>query len=402
LYIHGSVRHRPAVRERLGRLGPQVAVASDIAEAMGQLDTRRFELVLIDLADDRGALAAIRMLRAVNPSLPLAGIVDPTNPATAAEALHAGVAEVLPWPFDEHDIVATISNARDRVAIDGRYMGLGTPTSGLFAQSPMMRQVLDAVRGAAATRRGLLIVGEPGTGRELVARAIHDQSPGRAREFVSVDCAVSPARIQVRLSRVLRDREAHVEGRGALTELDVRPIAAVDSEIDSAVEDGRLRRELVDRFPLSRIEVPPLRGRRDDVPLLAVHFAKEMCDKLGQPAKNFSRAALVVLSALPWNGNAHELRDLVETLMRAVTRPVVQLDDVLDHARLDGMSTRIDQNLTLRDAKVRFERECISAVLLRHHGRVGEAAKALGIQRTNLYRKVRQLNVPRSLLSAKR
>jgi DNA-binding NtrC family response regulator len=133
-----------------------------------------------------------------------------------------------------------------------------------------------------------------------------------------------------------------------------------------------------------------------------VHFAKEMCDKLGQPAKNFSRAALVVLSALPWNGNAHELRDLVETLMRAVTRPVVQLDDVLDHARLDGMSTRIDQNLTLRDAKVRFERECISAVLLRHHGRVGEAAKALGIQRTNLYRKVRQLNVPRSLLSAKR
>jgi DNA-binding NtrC family response regulator len=428
-----------------------MAVASDIADAMRQLDTRRFELVLIDLADDRGALAGIRMLRAVNPNLPLVGIVDPTSPATAAEALHAGVAEVLPWPFDEHDVVATISNVRDRVAVDGRHMGLSGTGAGLFAQSPMMRQVLDAVRGAAATRRGLFIVGEPGTGRELVARAIHDRSPARAREFVSVDCGVpptqleerlfgtaaertddsrhvgterlsadsavaradggtlflsnladAPARIQVRLSRVLRDREAHVDGRGALTELDVRPIAAVDSEIDSAVEDGRLRRELVDRFPLSRIEVPPLRGRRDDVPLLAVHFARVTCDKLGQPAKGFSRAALVVLSALPWNGNAHELRDLVETLMRAVTRPVVQIDDVLDHARLDGMSTRIDQGLTLRDAKARFERECISAVLLRHHGRVGEAAKALGIQRTNLYRKVRQLNVARSLLSARR
>ena len=81
---------------------------------------------------------------------------------------------------------------------------------------------------------------------------------------------------------------------------------------------------------------------------------------------------------------------------------MIQLDDVLDHARLDGMSTRIDQGLSLRDAKARFERECISAVLIRHHGRVGEAAKALGIQRTNLYRKVRQLNVPRSLLSARR
>ena len=451
LYIHGSVRHRPAVRERLGRLGSQLTVASDIADAMKLLDTRRFELILIDLADDRGALAAIRMLRAVNPQLPLVGIVDPTSPATAAEALHAGVVEVLPWPFDEREVMATISNARDRVAIDGRYLTSGVTASGLFAQSPVMRQLLEAVRGAAATRRGLLIVGEPGTGRALVARAVHLQSAARAREFVVVDCAApptqleealfgttaehtddahpsaterlsatsalvradggslfltnlveAPARVQVRLSRVLRDREAWIEGRSALTELDVRPIASVDPEIDAAVEDGRLRRELVDRFPLSRLEVPPLRARRDDVPLLAVHFAKETCDKLGIPAKSFSRAALAVLSALPWNGNAHELRDLVEAIVRAVTRPVVQLDDVLDHARLDGMSTRVDQGLTLRDAKLRFERECISAVLLKHHGRVGEAAKALGIQRTNLYRKVRQLNVARSLLSAKR
>src|SRR5262245_15509823 len=144
LYIHGSVRHRPAVRERLGRLGSHLAVASDVADALRQLDTRRFELVLVDLADDRGALAAIRMLRAVNPNLPLVGIVDPTSPATSAEALHAGVAEVLPWPFDEGDVVATISNARDRVAIDSRYLAATAPVSGLFVQSPMMRQVLEA------------------------------------------------------------------------------------------------------------------------------------------------------------------------------------------------------------------------------------------------------------------
>ncbi len=450
LYIHGSLRHRPAVRERLGRLGLQLTIASDIVEAMRTLDERRFELILIDLADDRGALAAIRMLKAVNPNLPVVGIVDPTSPATAAEALHAGITEVLPWPFDERDVLAVIANARDRVAIDGRYLAASAPSSGLFAQSPVMRQVLEAVRGAAATRRGLLIVGEPGTGRELVARAIHMQGPARAQEFVRVDCAASPtqledqlfgtveradegrragadrlsaasavsrahggtlflaniveapARIQIRLSRILRDREAQVGDSGALTELDVRPIAAVDPDMDTAVEDGRLRRELIDRFPLSRVDVPPLRGRRDDVPLLAVHFAKETCDKLSTPTKSFSRAALAVLSALPWNGNAHELRELIEALVRAVTRPVIQIDDVLDHARLDGMSTRIDQGLTLRDAKARFERECISAVLIRHHGRVGDAAKALGIQRTNLYRKVRQLNVARSLLSARR
>ena len=105
----------------------------------------------------------------------------------------------------------------------------------------------------------------------------------------------------------------------------------------------------------SSIDFRSRASRRDDIPLLAGHFAKETCDKLGVPAKSFSRAALAVLSALPWNGNAHELREIIESLVRAVTRPVIQLDDVLDHARLDGMSTRIDQGLTLRDAKARFE-----------------------------------------------
>jgi len=453
LYIHGSLRHRPAVRDRLQCLGSQVAIASDLADGMRLVNERRFELILIDLADDRGALASIRMLRAANPNVPLAGIVDPTRPATAAEALRAGLAEVMPWPFDEHDVTAMIANTRDRQAIDADQLAGRGSTGGVFAQSPVMRQVLDAVRGAAATRRGLFIVGEPGTGREVVARTIHAQSAGTREAFVSVDCASSPAelerelfgavlerpedgwpvgaerlsadsavcrsnhgtlflsnlteapaRIQMRLARVLRDGEACVGDTGAVTELDVRPIAAVEPDMDAAVHDGRLRRELFDRFPLSRLDVPPLRGRRDDIPLLSAHFANNICDKLNVPAKGFSRAALALLSALPWHGNAHELHDLVEALVRAVTRPVIQLDDVLDHARLDGMSTRIDHDhgLSLRDAKARFERECISAVLIRHHGRVGEAAKALGIQRTNLYRKVRQLNVARSLLSARR
>lgn len=451
LYVHGTVRHRPAVRDRLARLGSMVTIASDIAEAMRLVSERRFDVGILDLADDRGALAAIRMLRTAAPALPLAGIVDPTSPATAAEALHAGLAEVLAWPFDDRDVMTVVANARDRVAIDARHAAASRPVGGLFAQSPVMRQVLEAVRAAAVTRRGLLVVGEPGTGRELVARAIHAQGVLQPREFVRVDCTAAPAvleaelfgaaterpddgrhadtgsistasaiyrahggtlflanltemaaRVQSRLARLLRDREATLGESGTLVDLDVRLIAAVDPDVDAAIEDGRLRRELADRFSPSRLDVPPLRGRRDDIPLLTVHFAKEACDRLGVPVKSISRAALAVLAALPWHGNAHELRALVEALVGAVARPVIQLDDVLDHAELDGMSTRIDRGVTLRDAKARFERECISAVLIRHHGRVGEAAKALGIQRTNLYRKVRQLNVARSLLSAKR
>ena len=118
--------------------------------------------------------------------------------------------------------------------------------------------------------------------------------------------------------------------------------------------------------------------------------------------KVFSRSALSVLAALPWYGNVAELRTLVDGVARTGGRSVVQVDDLLEHASLEGVSARLDVGVTLKDAKARLERECIAAVLRRHHGRVGEAAKALGIQRTNLYRKVRQLNVSRALLSTRR
>jgi DNA-binding NtrC family response regulator len=120
------------------------------------------------------------------------------------------------------------------------------------------------------------------------------------------------------------------------------------------------------------------------------------------PRKHCSRSALALLAALPWLGNGRELVALVDGLVRSVGRRVIQLEDVLAHAALDGFSARLDVGGSLREAKARFERECITAMLRRHHGRVGDAAKALGIQRTNLYRKVRQLNVSRALLSARR
>jgi DNA-binding NtrC family response regulator len=451
IYVHAAARERPAVRDRLGRLGVPVTVAADIAAAVLAVSERRFALGLIDLADDRAALTAIRMLRAVHPTLPLAGVVDPAAPAIAAEAMHAGLVDLLPWPFEERDLVALYANARDRGSIDARQLAPSAASAGLFVQSAAMRQVLEAARAAAATRRGLLLVGEPGTGRERVARVVHELGGGGPETFVRVDCAalaaseldlalfgtsgerrddgrpagverITPvsaigrarhgtlfllnvteasARIQSRLSTLLRDAEARV-GDGPLEVLDVRPVAATQPDVDAALADGRLRRDLADRFWSQRIDVPSLKERREDIPLLAVHFVKALCDRQGSPAKAFSRSALTVLAALPWHRNARELRELMELLVRAVSRPTIQLDDVLDHARLDGISARIDPGVTLREARARFERECISAVLIRHHGRVGEAAKALGIQRTNLYRKVRQLKVARSLLSARK
>jgi DNA-binding NtrC family response regulator len=210
----------------------------------------------------------------------------------------------------------------------------------------------------------------------------------------------APARVQARLARVLRDGEV-LDQAGQATDLEICLVATLESPLQAAVQDGRLRRDLAERLGVV-VEVPPLRQRREDIPMLAVQLLRQACARLSVPPRAFSRAALALVAALPWPGNVADLVALVDSLAATATGTVVQLEDVLAHARMDGAATRIDAGGTLRDARQRFEREWISAMLIRHHGRVGETAKALGIQRTNLYRKVRQLKVEKALLSSRR
>jgi DNA-binding NtrC family response regulator len=286
--------------------------------------------------------------------------------------------------------------------------------------------------------------GEPETGRRLLSRVIHRLSPDSSpRPFVTVECggrsgeevdrelfglaqsleghrrsgpavrvtpdsalsrahggtmvlrdvADAPDRVQAKLARILRDGEALVGATRKVIPVTVRAMAIVEPSVDAAISEGRLRQDLFGRLNQIRIDVPPLRRRREDVPQLAAHFLHEACAARRVAPKAFSRSALRLLLALPWPGNASELKTMVDGLAEGVTGPVVQLDDLLERANLDGLATRFEPGVTLREAKARFERECIAAVILRHRGRMGEAARALGIQRTNLYRKVRQLKV---------
>jgi DNA-binding NtrC family response regulator len=446
----GSSADRARVRERIARTGLGVEVVTEIADAVSMLATREFAVCLIDLTEERFAIAAIRVLRSELPEQPVAGIINPANPVGAGEALAAGLMDLLPWPFEDRDLLMIVSNARDRHGVEIELARPGTAAEALFAQSAPMRAVLDRVQRASQTTAGVCVCGEPGTGRELVARVIHAAREQVSGTFVAVDChggaaqplervlfgtaaaraarpgapecvtvesailrarggtlylthlVDAPARVQARLARVLRDGEVTVAGEPETVELDIRPIGSFEPGVEAALGDGRLSRDLFGRLAQIRIDLPPLRRRRQDIPLLATHFLEEIADLTGAPRRVLSRSALAVLTALPWQGNASELRMLLETVVRSVPRPVIQIEDLLEHAALEGISPRIDVGVSLRDARARFERECISAVLQRCHGRVGEAARVLGIQRTNLYRKVRQLNVERSLLSARK
>jgi two-component system nitrogen regulation response regulator NtrX len=170
----------------------------------------------------------------------------------------------------------------------------------------------------------------------------------------------------------------------------------VEPGFETAVDEGRLRRDLYERLSLIRIELPPLRQRREDVPYLANHFLKEICRTGSTPVKTLTRSAVTLLAALPWRGNAPELRALLERLVLLTPHGSIRLEDVLAQVRLDGSEISSGGGTSLREARLRFERDYIAGVVRQHHGRMGEAAAALGIQRTNLYRKLRQLSVLRS------
>jgi DNA-binding NtrC family response regulator len=306
-----------------------------------------------------------------------------------------------------------------------------------------MQALMEQVARAVGGRDHVLITGEPGTGREAVAREIHRRSSAAA-EFVKVASSSAaletlerdlfgfqlgrtggeerrnleriaqggqlfaaiggtlflehlteiPARIQARLARLFRDREAMVVQDRTSVGFDVRAIAAVDAPYDQAVEEGRVRGDLHRVISAIRIDVPPLRERREDIPGLATHFLTVIGSKSAASPKTLSDPALQLLTALPWPGNVRELERLLTGLAQRVRTDVIRLEDVLSSIQLDGRSIPAAGGGTLREARARFEREYIAAALDQHSGRIPDAARMLGIQRTNLYRKLKRLKIP--------
>jgi DNA-binding NtrC family response regulator len=316
------------------------------------------------------------------------------------------------------------------------------PRPTIFADSPAMQAVLDAIRAALASPGGVLVCGESGSGRRMVAREVHHMSGGGASPFVAVDCAevdelesalfgtppsdgngdsdrwgldsVSkssllyravggtlflahlpemPARVQSRLARVLRDGEFSMAPSRRTVSTRMRLIASTDLSWDAAVAEGQIRSDLCKKCSATRINVPPLRDRREDIPALVTMFLEGISAERGIGPKSVDPGAMALLCAFPWRGNARELRSLLDTLVQRADAPTMRLEDVLAAVHLDGSAKSFHEAGTLREAKERFERDYIAAVLERHRGRIAAAATALGIQRPNLYRKMRALRL---------
>jgi DNA-binding NtrC family response regulator len=268
-------------------------------------------------------------------------------------------------------------------------------------------------RRVAPSRCPVLLVGERGTGRETLARVIHAHGTLRKAPFVKLNGAAPVSEIREALHDSTPTSTVYIEDVGELA-LDAqlalerwlaavhgvngathRIIAAAQPRIFGFMERRTFRDPLFEALSVVRFELPTLRERPQDIPLLALYFLKESCARHGAQAKTFSRSALALMSSLPWRGNAAELRGLVERLALMVPRGVILQEDVLQHVRFDDAQARGGSAGSLREARRQFEREFIASALQRHGWRMEAAATELGIERTNLYRKIKQLSIIR-------
>ena len=445
LYLGCPVSERQETERLLSAASVAVVWAENVTFALNELQ-RRDMPVLLDLCRGAAALQLAREIRAERAATLMFAVVDARRPDLTTEAVLAGMADVFARPLGGR----RVANAIDRELRYESNHAAPVEANGddLYTHSPAMREVMVLIGRASSMRAGVLIRGEEGTGRQVAARVIHSSQGAAAGAFVAVDCsgfdsaeleallfgaparpidgdasshdlervsrrsrlhdaldgtlylqnvADAPARVQTRLARVLRDREAVLAETGEPIALDVRAMAGVDPGFDSAVQEGRVRDDLFRRLSVIRIDMPPLRHRREDIPALANYFLRDVCASLRVPPKTLSRSALSLISALPWRGNGVELRTFIESVVRGLQGGRgIGLEDVLAHVRLDGGSVVFSNGGTLRQARARFEREYIATVLEQHRGRISEAAKTLGIQRTNLYRKIRSLRLNRA------
>jgi len=416
------------VRRNLAGAGYRVTTAPGVPEAISALDDDPVDLVVTDLMMPR--IGGLDLVRHVRENLPDTEVMMITGYATvegAVEAVKTGVEEYLPKPFTDEELLAAVALALERLEQRRAAHPLPAPGAmaryGLLGESGPMRRLFAVIGKAAVAPATVLIQGETGTGKELVARAIHYQSPRSAARFVPVNCGGIPEGLlerelfghvkgaftdatesragffqaadggtlfldeisettqamQVKLLRVLQEREVCRIGDTRPRKVDVRVMAATNKDLLGLVRKGAFREDLFYRLHVVSVEAPPLRDRDSDVGLLACHFASKFARELGRTAPLFSERALDALRGYDWPGNVRELENTVQ-------RAVVMTDgDEIDVPDLPAaMRFTAVRQTGLRRTLAEVELEHIRNVVASVEGNKSAAARVLGIDRKTL------------------
>ncbi len=446
------VDDEPGIRGALGQLleyeGYEVRTAVNAADALALVGSWRPHLVFLDVKmAGMDGLEALKRIRESDRSVTVVMISGHATIQTAVEATQLGAYDILEKPLDTDRILVTLRNAlqhlalyeensRLRESIESRYEIVG--------KSYPIRALIDRIDKVAATPARVLITGENGTGKELVARAIHRQSPRRDKPFVEVNCAAIPGELieselfghmrgsftgavadragkfeqahggtlfldevgdmsaatQAKVLRVLQDGVVTRIGGSKPISVDVRVLAATNKALDAEIAAGRFREDLYYRLNVVPIAVPPLRERREDIPLLVGHFLATVAARDGIAPRGITPDAVATLAALEWPGNVRELRNTIERLLILAPGPSITAADV---ERLAGRRPAEDGAgigdlaacTTFEEFKAQAERGFLLVKLRGYDWNVSETARALDMPRSNLYKKIERYGLTR-------
>jgi len=421
--------------------GHDATVCDNAARALELLKSQPFDMLLSDVVmPGKDGLALLEDLRNLGISLPVVMVSGQASIEMAVRATRLGAVDFLEKPLSTDKLLLTVENVLKlkRLEDENRELRQRVGQHAIVYLGEAMRRVMAQVDRVAASETRVCILGETGTGKELIARALHQRSPRRDGPFVTLNCAAVPGELieselfghekgsftgaasrhigkfeqahrgtlfldeigdmpvamQAKLLRVLEERQVERVGGDRPVPVDVRVIVATHRDLDKLVTAGGFRPDLYHRIYVFPLRLPPLRERVDDIPPLVAHFAAEVAGQNGWKPKTFEPQAIQELQRHPWPGNVRELRNVVERLLLLADGPVDRAAVRLALPQVVGQITSLPgPNGPLSQRLDSFEREQILAELKRHNQRMSDTAKALGLERSHLYKKCQALGI---------
>jgi two-component system, NtrC family, nitrogen regulation response regulator NtrX len=444
LVVDDEAEIRRSVRMILEYDGYDVLEASSGPEGVALAEKEAPDLVFLDVKmPGMDGLEALQRIKAVNDTLPVVIISGHGTVSTAVEATKAGAFDFIEKPLASERVLLTIRNALDQTRLVDENRSLKRAVEvrhQMIGESPALRHIWDAIKRAAPTNATVLLLGESGAGKELVARSIHRNSLRSRERFVQVNCAAIPEELieselfghekgsftgatekqigkfeqadkgtifldevgdmspktQAKVLRVLQEGEVERLGSARTIKVDVRVIAATNKDLEAEIDKGNFREDLYFRLSVIPITVPPLRERREDIPLLIRHFADLFSREHNRRPHRFTPAALEFMQKARWKGNVRELKNTVERLLIMTPGDSVDVEDLRDVVRLEPKAQGPDNDKnpgTLREFKESAERAFLVGKLRENGWNISKTAEVIGTPRSNLYKKLEQYGI---------
>jgi two-component system nitrogen regulation response regulator NtrX len=421
--------------------GFEVLTAADGETALQMVEEESPDVVLLDIAlPGMDGLEVLHQLKEQQPLLPIIMVSAYGNVENAVRATRLGAYDFIEKPPHADKIILTVRNALEMTRLAEENLQLrrrAVPTEEIIGQSPVIQQLREQVRIVAPTNAWVLITGENGTGKELVARAIHRLSKRAGKPFVEVNCAAIPEELieselfghekgaftgatskrrgkfdqahegtlfldeiadmslktQAKMLRILQEQRFERVGGSRAIQVDVRVVAATNKNLEELIGTGQFREDLYYRINVIPIAVPSLKERPEDIGFLIEYFLKEFSRENNSPPKIMTPEAVEVLRRRPWPGNVRELKNFVHRLAILTPGRVIDLanlpGNIQEGDTLSGMGQPFFQISSFKEARGLFEKEFIRRKLAEYHGNVSLTAESIGLERSHLYKKMR-------------